>query len=457
MNYKALFISAMAVAALLASCAKNEAATQPEVDPVPETKAQAISFTTNLKNSASTKAALDKWDATELYIFGFNDKNDTYKNDFIFDVKATTQTAAALTDPDLKDTFTVIKDTQTGEPYYYGQADEDKYSFYGYHLGYAHEKDPAIDTENNKVTLAVDIKGDNDLLLATTDKEEDAFLADGSMVNPKYLYTAYSSRQGVIPNLVFKHQLARFVFKVKVGGNVDLTANPMQVDNIELTSKGAGSLVIAGDEPGLTLGDEDKVWLSQIDQTADPKTPFTTLSKDAYNMVSESGIMVSPDDTCTMKITYTETFDWDGDGTANDKKTDSWTQLLKPENVVDAEGKSVNAEAFEAGKKYIVNVVIYGLEEVKVSVTLTEWDYVGDIWVDKDNKDDGIVYPITVGDATKYIIITKDGDDYYVKYEDGTSIDDGTYSFTRPVTIAGGSKSGFTVADGKITAWTDAS
>ena len=482
---KSLFISALALLTILASCAKNEPVEQPNVDPTPapaqeeeDTKSpQAVTFTTNLNNS-ETKAALDVWDQTQLYLFGFKDDAD-YSNDFIFDVASTTKSSTDLSATPRKDSFTIIKNTTTQEPYYYGLEDDDKYSFFGYHLGYTEDPHtaPTITDSKDSVKLAVDIKGYNDLMLATTDKEDDAYVASGEFsgqyVNPKYLYTAYSARKGVVPNLVFEHQLARFVFRVKVGGNVNLSDNAMQVDDIELTSKTAGTLVIANPDAtncglNVTASDvEDKLYLSHKDNPACTSTfPYTSsqsnnpLSKDDYVEIDAGGIMIAPTDSCTMKITYTEKFDWDGDNTYDNTKQVFFTQELDPSMVCDVNGYKIDGlTAFEAGKKYYVNVVIYGLEEVKVNVTLTEWDYVGEINVDKDQKEDGLVYPVVGGAGTEYYIITKENEDFFVTDEDGAAVAAGTYHFTRPFSFTvGGTPTlelGFTIegTEGKISAW----
>lgn len=48
------------------------------------------------------------------------------------------------------------------------------------------------------------------------------------------------------------------------------------------------------------------------------------------------------------------------------------------------DGAPVGAEAFEAGYTYKVTIVVYGLEEVKITAELEEWKDGGSTVIDPD-------------------------------------------------------------------------
>ena len=53
-------------------------------------------------------------------------------------------------------------------------------------------------------------------------------------------------------------------------------------------------------------------------------------------------------------------------------------------NINNIQGAPVGAAAFEAGYSYKVTIVVYGLEEVKLSVELEEWKDGGSTVLDPD-------------------------------------------------------------------------
>ena len=127
-----------------------------------------------------------------------------------------------------------------------------------------------------KVPFVID--GTQDIMVATTAPSDAAYAA----ANPNNIYSAKSARNGVKPNLSFKHLLSSLTFKVKAKSRDITTAatNPTtdanwqpgyQITNITLKSKATGELVVAytGDvEPDRIVWDAAQDW-------ADPSTLTT--------------------------------------------------------------------------------------------------------------------------------------------------------------------------------------
>ena len=370
---RTLYLCAAAALSLFVavSCAKTQISTTPSEGEGEETlEPQVVKFSTNLKNNGiATKAGVDAWANDSLYIFGINLKEPDFLNPFINNTLTITNNPGSISATE--DALVVVKDKHEiegilkDEPYYYGTNPDDRYDFYAYHLGYdttGTNFAPAITAQSIKADVV--LKGWNDVMLAATDKEEDAILANGTMVNPKYLYSEYSARKGVVPNLVFEHQLSRFQFQFKVGGTA--VPDSIRIDSVSLRSLESGVLTVATTEDGASTGlvmngDEttDKVWLP-LTVTTDgvpAVQPFSGLTND-YQTMGES-IMIAPCDSCTMRIKMTQKFEWG-------HKDADYIDVILPENVSNLQGGHEQPTSFEAGKKYIVQVVIYGLEEVKI-------------------------------------------------------------------------------------------
>ena len=159
-----------------------------------------------------------------------------------------------------------------------------------------------------KVPFKID--GTQDIMVATTAPSDAAYAA----ANPNNIFSAKSARNGVKPNLSFKHLLTSLTFKVKAKSRDITTAasNPTtdanwqagyQITNITLKSKATGELVVAytGDvEPDRIVWDAAQDW-------ADPSTLTTfQLQRRKKNVHSAADIiMVAVSSNATVDIPYT--------------------------------------------------------------------------------------------------------------------------------------------------------
>ena len=201
----------------------------------------------------------------------------------------------------------------------------------------------------------------------------------------KYAYSAYSARRNVQPNLVFTHELSRFVFKIKAGNNSENATN-VTINSLSVRSKTSGNLVVAslGDVVrGIADVDVDsssELYLKEKNAegelvdlgTTAPVKP--TLGEEAVK-IGES-LLLMPGETeyyLTMNISQ-----------------ENYSGIIVPQKHEIRIGvpEGSDAKVFEAGHQYNVIITVYGLEEVKVAVELTPWiDDEEPIIIDPDKKD----------------------------------------------------------------------
>lgn len=429
---KKYFLLAAAAATVLAvSCNKEKE--QPKVDPTPGTEIedntpQPILFGASSVEVKSplTKAAVENnigWTAGEkLYIYGVKtgiDFNSTTGDPILIN-----NVAADVPSPftGSRDAINVYKEASTQQYYYYGASDE-VYDFYGYYIGGAY---PGKETlENNKVkaapaewqptvaatsiTLPVTIDGTQDIMIAGTDKYADYIAAGSPNIAISKLYSEASARKHVKPDLLFKHQLARFKFETKYGGTSgaeNITINSIKIADVPINA----IMTIAGENVGTALASSvDDTYFSDLYLWNSDGTALSNVHPNASSFagVGES-IMVIPND-----------YEKDGEGNRGStiiapdeykvvlnmtQQTGTSTQetadrefTVKFTDLVDGTGAPIPHQYVEAGKLYVVRMVIYGLEKVEITVSLEDWEYGGATELDNDAEDS---LPVTLGAFT---------------------------------------------------------
>lgn len=435
---KKYFLLAAAAATVLAvSCNKEKE--QPKVDPTPGTEIedntpQPILFGSNMGvvKAPITKGdgAIDKWNEIingQLYIYGVvNTSTDITAPVYDFStvenkipgIKINNIGAdapgVAHAGLDYRDPINVYESGNT--PFYYD--DNKKYDFYGYFVDDAvATPTPTVDATNNTITLAdITIDGTQDIMWADTDKAADeAARADRTKyVALNQLYSDVSSRRGVKPNLNFQHQLARFVFNVKAAdavvaqgadpGNSNFKGK-VTIKDITIASKTTASLLIVG----TPAAEASRLTFSgnASDLTVDG-TGFTGLDAANYNTYGEA--MVAPGETnYTFKIRFfQEGTSYVAGATAADDNPYLRELKIDFTEGIRNEASTVVSTKAEAGKKYVVNIVIYGLEEIKITVSLVEWedadilDIDPDGGIDPDGRDTAAELTLTTTSATVY-------------------------------------------------------
>lgn len=451
---KKIYFLAGAVAALVAvSCAKEQGKVDnpsptPAVTEEEDTTPVPILFGSKL-NTVETKAAVEKWNdahspqSNALYIYGLEDAGTVaapvYKltsktrneapvtEAFINNVKAVPPAGATADVNSTRSPISVFNpdgaknnQDQLIEPFYY--AENVKYNFFGYYVDDAFTGEnptPDVEATNgtvSKITLPVTINGTQDILLAKTDKEEDLInkaASDKAIGSIDRLYSSYSARRGVNPNLNFEHQLSRFVFSVKKGGTVNsddikikslkvesytkgtltIVGNPTEVPNQKWNTTNSAFEDVTNSSQNLYLfpdTDEDREYLAVTTHkeinTQPIDTPIIAENVDALNIhpgadyATIGDIMVYPGQ---------DVYNFDLDIKQAGITAPIPTQHLQIEMAkVIKNGASAGVQFAEPGKQYNVNLIVYGAEEVVITVTLSDWEEVGEINIDPDEQDE---------------------------------------------------------------------
>lgn len=393
---------ALAVATLAVACSKNAPVEGQDVTTLPEEEGlapEAIRFSSNLSTfSAQTKAggALEAWKSQDLYIYGIDRAvtDLTAENAiFINNVRATAPVADATTEPEgnivpAAGPIELFDPAVVGgsEPFYY--AGNTRYNFYGYYVDDAVVEDAVIDATT--VTIPVKINGGQDIMIAKANPEVDILNAvakptDTTPIRPEYLYSAYSARRSVVPNLVFEHQLARFIFKIQgVEGSDPALINNVRIEGLTLTSLSEAELVVVSpDERGLIVTNPDQpVETFELRELAEDGTlqPLTVAAPSLSGETLGESIMVIPGaDSYTMTLKLSQV---GATTTIKDQVFDITPSKIDANP--DEDGIQP-ADAIKAGYQYVITIMVYSLEEVKIDATLTPWEDGGSSVVDPDD------------------------------------------------------------------------
>ena len=363
-----LLFAALAVT-VAAACSKTGSVPQEPAD-----KGEAVPVLLSVSSPRSievksTGAATGSWAGQTLNIYSYEAGVADYSaaTAFIDNVEATAPSTG------LADGIT-LTNPATREPVYYAAGKY--YDFFGYYLDDAATATPSVLADGVYVPFTID--GSQDLMVATSDKAADIAAAGASITEDK-VYSAYAARRGVQPKLVFKHQLARFTFEIVAGVE---SGNNVNVDGISIESVASGELKVVGADRGLANLASDKVELKLQEKSENGTTmqALTPVKPNAYDgtktnvkSIGES-LMVVPGEASYKLTVYT----------SQEGTTTEIAPLEQILNIANITGAPEGAVAFEAGYTYKVTIVVYGLEEVKISVELEEWKDGGSTIIDPD-------------------------------------------------------------------------
>lgn len=329
----------------------------------------------------------NNWNGETVYVYGIvskliGDEQSTITGDAQFAINGEAATAPAGTAKD------ALAWKETDKHYYYDG--NNLYDFYGCHVDDAAEATAMkIPTNTNLATkgfsVPVEINGTQDLMVAMPNKDAD-INGNGEVTTTDNLYSAWSSRRGVVPNLVFKHVLTRLTFQAKCGNATAYeTGKEVYITSVQVKSvKNKGTLTIIptdGNQQGFTAStlDTDVIDFSLMKA---PSAPDTSKELETFKKVEIEGtkdddfaqigvpMMLVPGTEYEIVISTEQDADGSGDIDANEKG--SITQEITV------------ADGFVAGKNYNVNITVYGLEEISIDATLTAWEAGEDIDIDPD-------------------------------------------------------------------------
>lgn len=400
------WLLAMCATAMMASCAKDKTiALDNGANDTPEEiilgagqylsaeveQGQPMKAASRGIGSVGDLATENKWNGETVYVYGIV---STLTGDARFAINGEAATAPAGT-PGATVTSTLTwsnTDPNTDTHFYYDG--NNLYDFYGCHVDDAAEatamKIPTrTDLATNGFSVPVTIDGSQDLMVAVPNKESDrtATGVDSEVTDVNNLYSAWSSRRGVVPNLVFKHVLTRLTFQAKCGNATAYeTGKEVYITSVQVKSvKNKGTLTIIptdGNQQGFTASavDTDVIDFSLMKA---PSAPDTSKELETFEKVEIEGtkdddfarigvpMMLVPGTEYEIVISTEQ--DADGSGNIDANERGSITQKI-----------TVKDNSFEAGKNYNVNITVYGLEEIEIKASLTAWEDGGDITIDPD-------------------------------------------------------------------------
>ena len=371
---KKFLFFATTFAILLSGCTKSNVNDDVLDDgtPVP-VRFSAVSMTSSVSTKSTGAVGTignNQWNEQDLYIYGYDRTvSDFTTEPFINNVKATAPGGTA------SGAIEVLNaSVDPAEPFYY--VAKNRYDFYGYHVDDAAAQEPV--REAARVHVPFEINGAQDLLIAKADQQADIDKAEAS-ITVENAYSAYAARRNVHPTLKFQHQLARFTFEIVAGS---ASGSNVNVDYITVDSKYKGNLVVVGDARGIADVTEDvtSFKLQEINGEGIAQD-LTSVKPNAYvekrdnpKQIGESIMVIPGEAAYTLKLKTSQ------DGVSTDIPEQEWQ--IEIGNVV---GAPEGAVAFEAGYSYKITIVIYGLEEVKITAELEEWKEGGNAILDEDD------------------------------------------------------------------------
>lgn len=338
----------------------------------------AIELSAGSPVSVVSKAAVEKWNDSEVNVFGLKRKRGIAVGDNAYDFTDPDSfvdyptTAAAGTSASLE----VYADKEKEIPYFYTEGNV--YDFYGYHLGgaTATEKNISGDTYSYFVTFW----GNNDLMYADTDRAEDILTSNDPSVTESDVYSAWAARRNIHPTLVFHHALTRLNFIVKGKGN---KWQDVAITGVDVKSVNTGTLAVTGTDIGFTPSEETPAVLS-LKTAADENlvSEDVTLNPDDVALGGEGACLIIAPDVDEIEVTvHMKHKDYE------DIPLADYTFTVKASDVSnkDEYGNAVPVSLFEAGHAYDFYINVYGPEEIVITAQITDWEDGGDYTYDPDD------------------------------------------------------------------------
>lgn len=321
----------------------------------------------------------NNWNGETVYVYGIVPALTEKDGQFAINGEAATApagTAGATV------TSTLAWATDNKHYYYDGN---NVYDFYGCHVDDAATEAMTIPAgtklADDGFSVPVTIDGTQDLMVAMPDKSKDI---EGNLevTTTDNLYSAWSSRRGVKPNLVFKHVLTRLTFKAKCG-DASAPAQPVKITSIQVTgaiSDGTLTVIPANSGTQGFVAGTTTANFALMGTNLDPETQklanfsgkdITNVDPVDFEQIGAS-MMLVPGGEYTIVITTEQ--DMNNNSTIETNEKGTITKII------------TYTGGFVAGTNYNINITVYGLQEIAVNATLTAWNEAGeDIEIDPDD------------------------------------------------------------------------
>lgn len=347
--------------------------------------------------------ATNSWNGETVYVYGINTKAT---GDAQFAINGQAATAPVPTgDPDPMAVASGAL-TWTGADVHYYYNGNDVYDFYGAHV------DDAVSTPETNMLIGtgtalsttgfavnVTLDGSQDLMVAKPTRKDDIDKANATLepdivyTDSTKLYSAWSARRHVIPNLQFKHLLTRLKFQAVCGNTKAPSAgSEIYIDSIKIAGAvNKGSLQIIPSttvtEQKFTAADTDNTGDFYVKKAAsDPDTSkdledlipvaVTSIDDEAPNEIGEDLLLV-PAESYDVYIYVSQTLN-------GKKQKNIVNKVIEASTVTNSEGTTAGKTEFMQNEIYNINIKVYSIEEIVVNATLKPWEEGGNVSIDEE-------------------------------------------------------------------------
>ena len=257
-----------------------------------------------------------------------------------------------------------------------------KFDFWGYRLDDAEIlSGPTLGTDSLTVNFKIDGSQDVMLAKAIPSAADTAKLVAAGNAAADRAFSSYAARHDVQPNLVFKHHLTRLTFEVIPGGAGAVSAtSPVVIDSIKVIAPNHGTMVVAstGDIRGekqsiIWTEEKDSLILKQRSDGSTPNDPLIDFEsvqlggKTVGQPVSVGeALLVAPDENYDLVIFLHQNLP------TQIGSTSTRTVKYDYKDVIQRVG------GFNKGTSYKVQITLWGLTDIQITTTLTNWEDGGD-------------------------------------------------------------------------------
>ena len=301
-------------------------------------------------------------------------------------------------------------------PLYYGSYQDVGYNFFAYHIDDFPSTSAIVHREKDSIYYDLTVDGTQDIMcgyaprlteevlderygeLKMTESERQRVLNIGN-------YSTYAAHRNIDPYVNVYHEMSRLVFRAYPG---DETANYVTIDSIYVTCPNTGKLIVAHNDPTkvgfyVNPDKENRLYLHEDPKYDEEDNPMpcelidsgyykvewkpeykgTDLTQREYVNVGGSIILPSRQE---YLITIVATQNREGEV----KRVVSTYRVKAPErdDNRDPDGNYV----FMTGRYYTINLVVYGLQPIKVFANIEGWQEGETIIVDPDEAETEQVY-----------------------------------------------------------------
>lgn len=361
-----------------------------------------------------------RWENSYFYVYAFNKDPNT-------DLRTTWSEAnesvclldgnRVLKDPDLGGKITRVNIDNTSLMPFWPDEDELKvyynmkqvempYNFFAYYLD---DSPSTLHREKEHIYFDVEVDGRRDFMLSVAEPTDDQLKKiESSSRKQKILestYSAYSANRGMNPVFRFKHQLARFNFRIYSGEKLAgfNKVENLVVDKIELSSRINGKFIVAVNDPlsndpekaklGLTFEETEEpryLALCEKDGSAlNKKKDGSDLYEGGYRVEKPKedtdnpyervatqvggSLLVSPCLSYVLRVYLTGR---EVTGATPDPAPIEYV-LVPP----------APYKTFEAGKMYSIRIALYGQSTIEADCVPSKWGEGGSVTWEPDNDD----------------------------------------------------------------------